>query len=234
MELLKRATKAESNLQCMIQRSTDFKEISQLEDLRQLLLGLSNTSAEIAKKIVSLKENNVPLTVLPEIAIINQLTKNLSDKFNETPKSTSVFEGKKWANFYEKITSEIKNTAKSVENDWAKFFTRLFGGMRPEEIRGRLIKTPENNVAIESYTKLYNELMRYKASIPEDKVDYITIRNLVKKLSEIKFQEDIPEDVKKFFTQTSFGASLEYLTGDVMAWLRKNDLLSSFEVRAKR
>ena len=234
MELLKRATKAESNLQSMIQRSTDFTEISQLEELRQLLLGLSNTSAEIAKKTNSLKENNVPLTELPEIAIIKESTKNLSEKFHETPKSTSVFEGKKWANFHEKITLGIRNAAKSVDNDWAKFFTSLFGGMPPEQRRSTLIiKIPENKVAIDSYTKLYNELMRYKTTIPEDEKDFITIKNLVKKIAEIKFQENIPENVKKFFDQTTLGASLEYLTADVMVWLRENDLLSSFVVRAR-
>ena len=54
-----------------------------------------------------------------------------------------------------------------------------------------------------------------------------------KKISEIKFQENIPENVKKFFEQTNIGASLEYLTEDVMEWLRENDLLSSFVVRAR-
>jgi hypothetical protein len=218
----------------LIGTSADLGEISQLDQLRQHLINLNTDAANVAKISKTLAENKVPLSPQPNLAYIKEATNTLAAKFIETPKSTSVFEGKKWTNFLEKITAEIKNAARLVDSDWAKFFTRLFGGMRPEEIRARLIKTPENNVAIESYTKLYNELMRYKASIPEDQLDYITIRNLVKKLSEIKFQEDIPEDVKKFFTQTSFGASLEYLTGDVMAWLRKNDLLSSFEVRAKR
>ena len=38
--------------------------------------------------------------------------------------------------------------------------------------------------------------MRYKTTIPEDEKDFITIKNLVKKISEIKFQENIPENVK--------------------------------------
>ncbi len=235
MEMLKRATEAEAKLKMLIDTSADLVEISQLDQLRQHLINLNTDAANVAKSSKTLAENKVPLSPQSSLTFIKEATDTLAAKFIETPKSTSVFEGKKWTNFLEKITAEIKNAAKLVDSDWAKFFNSLFGGMPPEQRRSTLIiKIPENKVAIDSYTNLYNNLMGYKASIPEDKEDFITIKNLVKKLSEIKFHEDIPEDVKKFFTQTTFGASLEYLTEDVMAWLRKNDLLSSFEVRAKR
>lgn len=234
MEMLKRAKEAEAKLQMLIETSADLGEISQLDQLRQRLTGLNEDAADIAKNSKILSANKVPLSPQSTLAEIKDATDKLASKFIETPKSTSVFEGKKWANFHEKITLAIKNTAKSVDNDWAKFFNSLFGGMSPDQRRSTLIiKIPENKVAIDSYTKLYNELMGYKTSIPEDEEDFITIKNLVKKISEIKFQENIPENVKKFFDQTTFGASLEYLTEDVMLWLRENDLLSSFVVRAK-
>lgn len=234
MEMLKRAKEAEAKLQMLIETSADLGEISQLDQLRQHLINLNTDAAKVAKSSKTLAENKVPLSPQSTIADIKDATDKLAAKFIETPKSTSVFEGKKWVNFHEKITLAIKNAAKSVDNDWAKFFTSLFGGMPPEQRRSTLIiKIPENKVAINNYTNLYNELMRYKTNIPEDEKDFITIKNLVKKISEIKFQENIPENVKKFFDQTTFGASLEYLTADVMVWLRENDLLSSFVVRAR-
>ena len=234
MEMLKRAKEAEAKLQMLIETSADLGEISQLDQLRQHLIKLNTDAADLAKSSKTLAENKVPLSPQSTLADIKDATDKLAAKFIEIPKSTSVFEGKKWVNFHEKITLAIKNAAKSVDNDWTKFFTSLFGGMSPEQRRSTLIiKIPENKVAIDSYTNLYNELMRYKTTIPEDEKDFITIKNLVKKISEIKFQENIPENVKKFFDQTTFGASLEYLTVDVMVWLRENDLLSSFVVRAR-
>jgi hypothetical protein len=236
MELLKRANEAELNLQQILETSTDFTEITQLDELRQLLIGLSSGTAKISKKSNSLKENNVPLTGLPEIAVIKESTKNLSEKFIETPKSTSIFESKKWANFYEKITSIINNSDKSVESDWTKYFNTLFGGMTPEQRRSRLIlKIPANKIAMEKYTKLYSEFIQYKNQIPDNKEVFLKIHNLVKQLSEVSlsFDDDAPENVKKFFEQTNYGASLEYLTEDVMTWLRDKDLLSSYVVRAK-
>ena len=234
MEMLKRATAAEAKLQMLIETSADLGEISQLDQLRQNLINLNTVAANVAKSSKTLAENKVPLSPQSTLADIKDATDKLAAKFIETPKSTSVFEGKKWVNFHGKITLAIQNAAKSVDNDWAKFFTSLFGGIPPERRRSTLIiKIPENKVAIDSYTNLYNDLMRYKTIIPEGEKDFITIKNLVKKISEIKFQENIPENVKKFFDQTTFGASLEYLTEDVMVWLRKNDLLSSFVVRAR-
>ena len=234
MEMLERAKEAEAKLQMLIETSADLGEISQLDLLRQHLINLNADAADVAKKSKTLAENKVPLLPQSSLEVIKDATDKLAAKFIETPKSTSVFEGKKWVNFHEKITLAIQNAAKSVDNDWAKFFTSLFGGMPPEQRRSTLIiKIPENKVAIESYTNLYRELMRYKTNIPEDEKDFITIKNLVKKISEIKFQENIPENVKKFFDQTTLGASLEYLTADVMVWLRENDLLSSFVVRAR-
>lgn len=234
MEMLKRATEAEAKLQMLIETSADLGEISQLDQLRQHLTSLNDDAAGVAKNTKLLVENKVLLSPQSTLSDIKDATDKLAAKFIETPKSTSVFEGKKWANFHEKITLAIKNAAKSVDNDWAKYFTSMFGGMPPEQRRSTLItKIPENKVAIDSYTKLYNELMRYKTSIPDADEDFIAIKNLIKKISEIKFQENIPENVKKFFEQTNIGASLEYLTEDVMEWLRENDLLSSFVVRAR-
>jgi hypothetical protein len=234
MEMLKRAIEAEAKLQMLIETSVDLGEIGQLDQLRQRLSILNDDASGVAKNAKLLAENNVPLTPQSTLSDIKDATDKLAAKFIETPKSTSVFEGKKWVNFHEKTTLTIKNAAKSGDNDWAKYFTSMFGGMPPEQRRSTLItKIPENKVAIDSYTKLYNELMRYKNSIPDTNEDFLVIKNLIKKISEIKFQENIPENVKKFFDQTTFGAGLEYLTEDVMVWLRENDLLSSFVVRAK-
>jgi len=234
MEILKRAIEAEAKLQILIETSADLGEIGQLDQLRQQLVNLKDDASKIAKNSKLLAGNKVPLSSQPNLSDIKDATDKLAAKFIETPESKSVFEGKKWVNFHEKITLDIMNAAKSLNNDWAKYFTSLFGGMPPEQRRSTIItKIPENKAAIDNYTKLYNELMRFKTSIPEADEDFIAIKNLVKNISEIKFQENIPENVKKFFEQTNIGASLEYLTEDVMKWLRENDLLSSFVVRAK-
>lgn len=234
MAMLERAKEAGLKLQTLIKTSADLGEIKQLDQLLQYLTDLKDAAADIAKNSKILSENKVPLSPQTTLADIKDATDKLAAKFIETPKSTSVFVGVIWSNFNTKITLAIRNAAKSVDNDWAKFFNSLFGGMPPEQRRSTLIiKIPENKVAIADYTKLYSELMDYKTSIPVDGEAFIAIKNLVKKISEIKFQENIPKNVKKFFDQTTFGASLEYLTEDVMVWLRENDLLSSFVVRAK-
>ena len=236
MGMLNRATKAEKRLQLLIEASTDVVEISQLDQLRQYLASLNSNAASTAKNSKILSENNVPLTSLPNLKDVQDATEKLANKFSDEPKSSSVFEGKKWANYYGKIALVLQNTARSVESDWTKYFNTLFGGMTPEQRKSRLIlKIPENKIAMDKYSKLYNEFIQHKNQIPENQEVFQKIHSLVKQLSEISmaFKEDVPEDVKKFFDQTTFGASLDYLTEDVMVWLRENDLLSSFVVKAK-
>ncbi|MBT8534817.1 hypothetical protein G6725_02190 [Polynucleobacter paneuropaeus] len=236
MEMLKRATEAENKFKHLIDASTDAVEISQLDQLRQYLELLSSDAASTAKKSKALSENKVPLTPLINLKDVQDATEKLANKFMEEPKSSSVFEGKKWSSYNEKTTLALKNAARSVESDWTKYFKSLFGGMTPEQRKSRLIlKIPENKIAIDKYTKIYNEFIQHNDQIPDSLEIFQKIHSLVKELSEISmtFKEDVPENVKKFFDQTTFGASLDYLTEDVMAWLRENDMLSSFIVKAK-
>ena len=199
MEMLKRAIEAEAKLHMLIETSADLGEIGQLDQLRQHLVDLKDDASEIAKKSKLLAGNKVPLSPQLNLKDIKDATDKLASKFIETPKSTSVFDGKKWVNFLQKITLAIRNASESLDNDWAKYFTSLFGGMPPEQRRSTIItKIRENKVAIDSYTKLYNELMHYKTSVPETDEDFIAIKNLVKNISEIKFQENILKNVKKF------------------------------------
>lgn len=236
MEMLKRATDAENKFKHLIDASADAVEISQLDQLRQYLELLSSEAASTAKKSKALSENKVPLTPLINLMDVQDATEKLANKFKEEPKSASVFEGKKWSSYNEKTTLALKNAVRSVESDWTKYFKALFGGMTPEQRKSRLIlKIPENKIAIDKYTKVFTEFNLHNNQIPDSPEIFQKIHSLVKELSEISmtFKEDVPENVKKFFDQTTFGASLDYLTEDVMVWLRENDMLSSFIVKAK-
>lgn len=236
MEMLKRAKDAENKFKHLIDASTDAVEISKLDQLRQYLELLSSDAASTAKKSKALSECKVTLTPLINLKDVQDATEKIANKFKEEPKSSSVFEGKKWSSYNEKTTLALKNATKSVESDWTKYFKTLFGGMNPEQRKSRLIlKIPENKIAIEKYTKIYNEFIHHNNQIPDSLEIFQKIHSLVKELSEISmaFKENVPENVKKFFDQTTFGASLDYLTDDVMVWLRENDMLSSFIVKAK-
>ena len=236
MEILKRATEVEERLKLLIEASTEVVEIGQLDQLRQYLVTINSDSESITKKAEILSQNKVPLTPLHDLKDIQDATEKLAKKFSEEPKSTVIFDGTRWSNYYEKITLTLKTSTRSVESDWTSYFNTLFGGMTPEQRKSRLIiKIPENKVAIDKYTKVYNEFIQHRNQIPESHELFQKIHSLVNQLSEISvsFRDDVPEDVKKFFDQTTFGASLDYLTEDVMLWLRENNLLSSFVVKAK-
>lgn len=237
MNLLNRANVAEEKLRHLLDAYENVDEISQLEHLSSLLNVLVNNSRKVAENATSLSVNKVRLTNLVGLDEIKSATEVLANKFKDTPKSSTIFDGRKWATFYDKINTFIKNSALSVEKDWAQHFNALFGGRTPEQRRQTLIiSIPENKIAIEKYTKLYKEFAEYKPLVPRSEDDFLRLNKLIVELSEIEksFKEDIPANIKEFFSQTSQGASLDYLTDDVMAWLRENNMMSSFVVHAKR
>jgi len=237
MNLLNRANVAEEKLGHLIDAYTNVDEISQLEQLNTLLSALVNNSRKVAENATSLSANNVRLNNLAGLDEIKSATEVLANKFKETPKSSTIFDGRKWATFHDKINSFIKNSASSVEKDWAQHFNTLFGGRTPEQRRQTLIiSIPENKIAIDKYTKLYKEFTEFKPLIPRSADDFLMLNKLIIDLKEIEksFKEYIPANIKEFFNQTSQGASLDYLTADVMTWLRENNMMSSFVVHAKR
>lgn len=237
MNLLNRANVAEEKLGHLLDAYTNVDEISQLEQLSNLLNALVNNSRKVAENATSLSVNKLRLNNLVGLDEIKSATEVLANKFKDTPKSSTIFDGRKWTTFYDKINTFIKNSALSVEKDWAQHFNALFGGRTPEQRRQTLIiSIPENKIAIDKYTKLYKEFTEYKPLIPRSEDDFLRLNKLIVELSEIEksFKEDIPANIKEFFNQTSLGASLDYLTDDVMAWLRENNMMSSFVVHAKR
>src|SRR5690606_19812048 len=115
---------------------------------------------------------------------------------------------------------------------------KLFGGGAPEQRKQTISMTlPENQKAWDRYKRLYTRFAEYRNTFPATANELEGIQAWSKELSEIRFIEnaDIPSAVGEFFnaTATGGGANLDLLTTEVIAWLRNNDMLDNFSVRAR-
>ena len=79
----------------------------------------------------------------------------------------------------------------------------------------------------------YQSFIKYRQRPPTSAEEFNELRQLSQRLADIKFQEDVPDAVRKFLDALSVGAGLELLTGEVVAWLRDNKLLANYVVRAR-
>lgn len=218
-----------------IRRARDgVDEAKELEELRGQLLQLTAPICLFACNAQFLAKQGVGLSPVTEIGSAIETVKKVSTRFVENPKSTTLKQGAHWKNLAKKLES-LASTLREVQaNDWKTFFgNSFFGGLPPSQREAKLAPTPENKGALERYKMLYKNFITYRSNIPKDDDEFQNLRMMSEKLAQIKFQEDVPDDVRKFFEATNTGAGLELLTIEVIDWLRGNNLLGSYIVRAK-
>ncbi|QKE37689.1 hypothetical protein [Ferrovum myxofaciens] len=211
-------------------------EAQALDSLRGRLLQFVAPIKILSSNAKLLANQGVALSGVTEIGSTLETVKKVSMRFVEIPKSTTLKQGTRWTGLISKLEVLVKKVGEAQTNDWKVFFgSKYFGGISPTQREAKLAQTPQNKKALESYKKLYQNFIAYRLNIPKDAEDFKSLEVMSEQLAQIKFQEDddVPEDVRKFFEATNTGAGLELLTIEVIEWLRNNNLLSSYIVRAK-
>lgn len=211
-------------------------EAKALEELLNELLQKSAPIIQLNQNAKVLTDEGVKITKVSEIASAIETIKNVSSKFQESSKSTTLRQGKRWTGLSSKLEAVTNKVAEAQTKDWEVYFeNNYFGGPNPTQRSARLAPTPANDIAIKNYKELFLQFAKYRSKIPQDSEDFANLRYLSEQLSQVTFQEDVPSSVKKFFeaTSSSTGASLDLLTIEVIEWLRNNNLLTNYNVRAK-
>ena len=122
----------------------------------------------------------------------------------------------------------------TLRQDWQRYFSEhLFAGLPPDQRRIGLAQIPENKVALDKYTRLYEKFARHRSTVPVTQEAIDEVHALSAALGEITFKEDVPKPVEAFVNAINNGASLRLLTAEVLDWLRENELLDSYVVRAR-
>ena len=234
MALMDKIQTTLTRLRAIREGQDGINEAIALEALRVKLSQLAMPIESLSSDSKLLRDKGVGLTSVSVItASIDSVTK-LSLRFAENTKSATLTQGRGWTDMSTKLTVLTSTVEEVRNNDWKNFFEKsFFGGLPPTKREAILAPTPENKAALLQYKELYQKFIQYRSKIPEDAEEFETIGSLSKQLMKIKFQEDVPNDVRKFFEATNTGASLDLLTNEVILWLRNNDLLSRYVVKAK-
>ena len=168
-----------------------------------------------------------------------QAIKLSRERFAESPQSSTLVGGQRWAKLVTAV-GEFSISAETLQKqDWVKHFTsQLFAGVPPEQRKQTIVQSmPENIIAIKNYTQWYQRFIKYRNFVPASAEDFDEVQSCSDELAAITFKEndDVPGPVKAFFNATSSGsgASLDFLTAEVVQWLRTNHMLANYVVRAR-
>lgn len=211
------------------------EEAKALECLRSELNILALNIKQLANNTKLLRTKGVNLSSMPEISPVIGTVSEVTMRFSEVPKAATLRRGTRWTGLTKKLDGLAKQVTEAQTKDWCTYFeNKLLDGIHtPQQRSATLAPTPQNKKEFERYKGLFQILIQYQRKIPQNSDEFNNMRAWSEQLVQIKFQDDVPVDVRKFFDATNTGAGLELLTDEVIKWLRSNNLLGSYVVRAR-
>jgi hypothetical protein len=233
--LLADAKTAHESLQGATAAYENLAEAQALLDLHGSLGDCAKRLHELVLRADLLSGYGVSLSPGPDIKAIRKTIINLRTRFDQVSTSRTLTQGKHWNGLLAALDGANVALDASQRQDWKNYFaTQLFAGLPPAQRRVGLVHTlPENKLAIDQYTRLYEQFIRYKSIVPSTLETLEDVHRCSDALRKISFVEDVPKDVETFINAVPTGASLELLTSEVIDWLRENGLLGSYMVRAR-
>jgi hypothetical protein len=230
-------TDATSTLERLTQLRTaaeGVEETKALDSLRVDLAALANPINALAAKMAVFRSEGVKLSAIPDLANVKEIVQKTLARFQQTPKATTLRRGTVWTTLTNRLQTLTNNAQTALDDDWRRYCdNNLFSGLPPAKREATLAKTPQNEKSLARYRILYQSFIKYRQQLPTCAEEFNNLRQLSQQLAEITFQEDVPEDVRKFLQALSGGAGLHLLTPEVLTWLRENQLLANYVVRAR-
>jgi hypothetical protein len=238
--ILDEARKLRDRLRLAEAASTNVEEAEALSKKKTELRALVEKIADLAERRVWLKVGGVSLSDPPDdLDKVRQSCQMLFTRFAESSNSSTLVDKQRWKNLTDAVTKFHTVEETLQKQNWKSYFeTKLFGGVSPEQREQTiLISLTENQQALALYKNLYKRLTAFRTTVPSTVEDLKDVQNCSEELSKIGFIEnkDVPSAVRDFFKATSSGtgANLDLLTVEVVAWLRSNDMLNNFAVKAR-
>lgn len=219
--------------------SSNVVEAEALAKKKNELRTLAEKVESLATRRRMLRKGNVPLSAPPDAEKAKQLAGLIVNRFTESPKASTLVDKQRWTKLTEVLLEFIVTEETLQKQDWMGYYrTRLFGGGSPEQRQSTILMTlPKNVEALGLYRSLYKRFSYYCSSIPSSTGELNEVQDCSRQLSEIQFvmNDDVPGVVRAFFNATSSGggASLDLLTPEVIDWLRTNNMLNNYAVRAR-
>jgi len=232
--LLIDAKAALERLQIARDAQANVEEVRSLLDLHKSLAEKQSKLHVLAARAVMLRKAGVPMSDGPDFQSTRKVIAHLRAHFDAQPKASTLTQGKHLRGLFEALEAAIATLETNLRQDWSRYFTdHLFPGLPPERRRIGLAQIPDNKIALDNYTRLYEKFARYRSAVPATKEAIDEVHALSQELGQIKFEENVPKPVEAFVNAINNGASLRLLTPEVLDWLRMHDLLDSYVVRAR-
>ncbi|MES9738554.1 hypothetical protein ABWK46_14650, partial [Peribacillus frigoritolerans] len=168
-----------------------------------------------------------------EIQSLRYICVHLQDQFAEKPEWLK--EQSTLRSLSSKVDSVTKQIEEAVKPKWEEFVEKNLPSIH-NDMLGIMENIPSFSTKVKKIKQLYRDISAQKVLIPvQEKV----LLAIVKQKQELTQEwnslgaEDVPSAVLTFIRSASSpqGASLLYLTPEVLAWLKQYNIQSFFKIR---
>jgi hypothetical protein len=217
----------------------NVEEATALSQKKNELRNLVGVVKSLAECRDWLQQGNVPLSPAPDVDKTKELCGKILERFSKLPKNDTLVRNRGWIDLLDALNAFKDNEEKQQKDNWKEYFaSKLLIGVPPEQRKQTLsLALPVNASAFQRYQNIYQRLSQYRTKAPISKEQLAEIKTWSEQLvainSEFVENDDVPDAVQAFFTATIHGASLELLTEEVITWLRANNMLNNYAVRAR-
>lgn len=230
-------------------RARDLRHrLSQVQDLGDKVHEagrLNDLRAELAGPIAELKQQLDQRAALEGAGVTADLPVSLEagrrraamllERFRAEKSAATLKKGRSWIQLLADVKAAAAEVGKVVDAAWLAHKEAQFGGDKPAAIRDRLAMTRENAEAFKTYEALYKRFGEAFSVLPRDATAVAEAEALARDLraAATRFDFDVPPDVKAFLDAVQEGgAPLSLLTEPVKDWLRANNALQNYRIRA--
>jgi len=222
-----------------------LRQVQDLGDKVEEARRLNDLRAELAGPIVDLKEQLDQRATLEGAGVTANLPVSLEagrrraamllERFRAEKSAATLKKGRAWIQLLADVEAAAAAVGEVVDAAWLAHKEDQFSGDKPTAIRDRLAMTRENAEAFETYEALYKRFSEAFSVLPPDAGAVAEAETLARDLraAATRFDFDVPPDVKAFLDAVQEGgAPLRLLTEPVKDWLKANDALENYRIRA--
>jgi hypothetical protein len=236
MSLLQRAQTAYESLHSLESAKTLHDEARQIQGLRSELALAVQRMMDVVERTEALLTQDVPVPPIGPDKTLKQV-RNLRETLARGTSPTELRRGHLWTNTVKAIQTYAEVCEKAQNDAWKDFLEQLFHGESPEDIRGRMAMTPENQEAYDKYKIAFQRKQSLVRSTPT--AENAQEANKVVAIMHEAYRAldfNVPAEVKRFLNDavSQQGAPLTALTPTVVDWLQEKDMFDHYTVRHRR
>lgn len=234
MTLIDTVNECRQRLQRLHLAQNDWEVAKQLGDIREELEKRRDALGRITTAVALLRSSGIPVAQV-DLGSTASKVEVIAEKFSNEQLPSTLKTGSRWPTLLQNLESVVAMLSEKRDEAWREFITTLFTGSPPDQLEASLAKTPFNVKALKDYRPLFERFANLKRTPPATKEQLEQLRACSRELETIKFQRDVPENIRRFFdaAATSSGFELEQLTKPVLDWLRDNQLIGNYIVRKR-